>query len=279
TRDNLKSGNMLSVLNIVMQLRKCCNHPNLFEPRAVQSPLCLHQLRFTCPGLLLDLDEKEFGRDLPECFDLRKRFSGVSSATVGRTPLVEELAKTNETRPPVVEGFRLHRPIASGASIPSAAHSSEMASVVDVSAAELQRAGFAQNEMVLVVRDGDDIESILGNNAGAPVPMRVRVDDGRLVLDAEGLKQQGKGAKLCQVVTGVNGEKTLREVTSRSVEQPTGGNAPVPVSQVANPAPAAIAAMPARTASTASLTSNVDANKTDRITYTKATNKPSVSVH
>ncbi|EYC34805.1 hypothetical protein Y032_1403g3866, partial [Ancylostoma ceylanicum] len=82
TRDNLKSGNMLSVLNIVMQLRKCCNHPNLFEPRAVQSPLCLHQLRFTCPGLLLDLDEKEFGRDLPECFDLRKRFSGVSSATV-----------------------------------------------------------------------------------------------------------------------------------------------------------------------------------------------------
>ncbi|RCN40765.1 protein, SNF2 family [Ancylostoma caninum] len=279
TRDNLKSGNMLSVLNIVMQLRKCCNHPNLFEPRAVQSPLCLHQLRFTCPGLLLDLDEKEFGRDLPECFDLRKRFSGVSSATVGRTPLVEELAKTNDTRPPVVEGFRLHRPIASGASIPSAAHSSEMASVVDVSAAELQRAGFAQNEMVLVVRDGDDIESILGNNAGAPVPMRVRVDDGRLVLDAEGLKQQGKGAKLCQVVTGVNGEKTLREVTSRTGEQPTGGNAPVPVSHVANPAPAAIAAMPARTASTASLTSSVDANKSDRITYSKATNKPSASVH
>ncbi|KAI1729286.1 HSA domain-containing protein [Ditylenchus destructor] len=39
TVDNLRSGNMMSVLNIIMQLRKCCNHPNLFEPRPVVSPL------------------------------------------------------------------------------------------------------------------------------------------------------------------------------------------------------------------------------------------------
>ncbi|ETN71176.1 prevent-host-death family protein [Necator americanus] len=278
TRDNLKSGNMLSVLNIVMQLRKCCNHPNLFEPRAVQSPLCLHQLRFSCPGLVLDLDEKEFGRDLPEFFDLRKRFTGISSSAVGRAPLIEELAELNDSRPPVVPGFRLHRPIASGTTIPTNAQSSEIASVVDVSAAELQRAGFAQNEMVLVVRDGDDIESILGSSTGAPVPMRVRVDDGRLVLDSDGLKQ-GKGAKLCQVVTGVNGEKTLQEVTSRTGEQQSGGNAPVPVSQVANPAPPAMAAMPGRAASTASMTSNIDANKTERIPYGETTNKSSVHVH
>lgn len=36
--ENLRSGNMLSVLGVIMQLRKCCNHPNLFEPRAVLSP-------------------------------------------------------------------------------------------------------------------------------------------------------------------------------------------------------------------------------------------------
>ncbi|VDO94876.1 unnamed protein product, partial [Heligmosomoides polygyrus] len=86
TRDNLKSGNVLSVLNIVMQLRKCCNHPNLFEPRSVESPMCVHQLRLSIPGLVLDLNEKEFGRDIPEIFDLRKRFTGVSSATVSLEP-------------------------------------------------------------------------------------------------------------------------------------------------------------------------------------------------
>lgn len=80
-------------------------------------------------------------------------------------------------------------------------------------------------------------------------------------------------------MTGVNGEKTLREVTSRPGEQPAGGNAPVPVSQVANPAPAAIAAMPGKAATTAAVTSSVDANKSDRITYEKATNKPPSSVH
>uniref|UniRef100_A0A0N4WCL1 Helicase domino n=1 Tax=Haemonchus placei TaxID=6290 RepID=A0A0N4WCL1_HAEPC len=78
TRENLKSGNVLSVLNIVMQLRKCCNHPNLFEQRSVESPMCLHHLRLNVPGLLVDLDEKVFGRDLPEIFDLRKRFTGVA---------------------------------------------------------------------------------------------------------------------------------------------------------------------------------------------------------
>ena len=29
---------MVSVLGVIMQLRKCCNHPNLFEPRPVISP-------------------------------------------------------------------------------------------------------------------------------------------------------------------------------------------------------------------------------------------------
>lgn len=37
---------MLSVLGIIIQLRKCCNHPNLFEPRPVVSPLVIPPL---CP--------------------------------------------------------------------------------------------------------------------------------------------------------------------------------------------------------------------------------------
>ncbi|VDO08469.1 unnamed protein product, partial [Rodentolepis nana] len=38
TKDTLASGQFLSVMNILMQLRKVCNHPNLFEPRPITSP-------------------------------------------------------------------------------------------------------------------------------------------------------------------------------------------------------------------------------------------------
>ncbi|VDN09493.1 unnamed protein product, partial [Dibothriocephalus latus] len=41
TRDTLASGQFLSVMNILMQLRKVCNHPNLFEPRPIVSPFVM----------------------------------------------------------------------------------------------------------------------------------------------------------------------------------------------------------------------------------------------
>lgn len=79
-----------------------------------------------------------------------------------------------------------------------------------------------------------------------------------------------------QVVTGANGEKTLREVTRRLADAKAGGNAPVPVSQVANPAPAAIAAMPGGAASAASTASS---SKPNRVVYGQPTKKPNVNVH
>ena len=38
TKETLEGGNLLSVINVLMQLRKVCNHPNLFEPRPTVSP-------------------------------------------------------------------------------------------------------------------------------------------------------------------------------------------------------------------------------------------------
>lgn len=38
TKETLATGNLLSVINVLMQLRKVCNHPNLFEPRPIVSP-------------------------------------------------------------------------------------------------------------------------------------------------------------------------------------------------------------------------------------------------
>lgn len=34
-RDTMASGNFLGVMNVLMQLRKVCNHPDLFEGRAI----------------------------------------------------------------------------------------------------------------------------------------------------------------------------------------------------------------------------------------------------
>ncbi|KAL3312937.1 hypothetical protein Ciccas_008468, partial [Cichlidogyrus casuarinus] len=41
TREVLQSGQFLSVMNILMQLRKVCNHPDLFETRPIVSPFLM----------------------------------------------------------------------------------------------------------------------------------------------------------------------------------------------------------------------------------------------
>ncbi|RXG53817.1 Helicase domino [Armadillidium vulgare] len=52
TKDTLASGNFLSVINILMQLRKVCNHPNLFEPRPTVSPFMMSALLYYAPSLV-----------------------------------------------------------------------------------------------------------------------------------------------------------------------------------------------------------------------------------
>lgn len=52
TKETLASGNFLSVINVLMQLRKVCNHPNLFEPRPTISPFMMSSLAYKIPGLV-----------------------------------------------------------------------------------------------------------------------------------------------------------------------------------------------------------------------------------
>ncbi|XP_025163305.1 helicase domino isoform X1 [Harpegnathos saltator] len=59
TRETLASGNLLSVINVLMQLRKVCNHPNLFEVRPTVSPFQMEALEFVTASLVwatLDYD-------------------------------------------------------------------------------------------------------------------------------------------------------------------------------------------------------------------------------
>lgn len=40
-------------MNVLMQLRKVCNHPDLFESRTIDSPFIMcHNIRYECPQLV-----------------------------------------------------------------------------------------------------------------------------------------------------------------------------------------------------------------------------------
>ncbi|ESO02847.1 hypothetical protein HELRODRAFT_81004, partial [Helobdella robusta] len=52
TKETLASGHFMSVINILMQLRKVCNHPNLFDPRPIVSPYHMEGLVYFVPRLI-----------------------------------------------------------------------------------------------------------------------------------------------------------------------------------------------------------------------------------
>uniref|UniRef100_A0A7G3AY70 Putative snf2 family dna-dependent atpase n=1 Tax=Lutzomyia longipalpis TaxID=7200 RepID=A0A7G3AY70_LUTLO len=55
TRETLASGNLLSVINVLMQLRKVCNHPNLFEVRPTISPFRMDGIKYWTASLACNL--------------------------------------------------------------------------------------------------------------------------------------------------------------------------------------------------------------------------------
>ena len=65
TRRILQSGNFLGMMNVLMQLRKCCNHPDLFAARAIVSPFdMVDGLRLEVGSVAVDIvrDEEEARR-------------------------------------------------------------------------------------------------------------------------------------------------------------------------------------------------------------------------
>ncbi|MCJ8738507.1 hypothetical protein PDJAM_G00036680 [Pangasius djambal] len=71
TKETLASGHFMSVINILMQLRKVCNHPNLFDPRPIQSPFITENITYSTASLVLKaLDTSPFQRCDLSMFDL-----------------------------------------------------------------------------------------------------------------------------------------------------------------------------------------------------------------
>lgn len=57
TQQTLHQADFFSIMNVLMQLRKVCNHPDLFEPRAIESPFFQSErLEIKCPYDVWNID-------------------------------------------------------------------------------------------------------------------------------------------------------------------------------------------------------------------------------
>lgn len=53
TKQTLNDTDFFSIMNVLMQLRKVCNHPDLFEPRSIESPFIMQdRVRFNYSYLI-----------------------------------------------------------------------------------------------------------------------------------------------------------------------------------------------------------------------------------
>lgn len=59
TQDALKSGHFVSVLHVLMQLQKICNHPNLINPRLSSSSYVSEVLQYRTASLVLKVLEHD----------------------------------------------------------------------------------------------------------------------------------------------------------------------------------------------------------------------------
>ncbi|XP_046681502.1 helicase domino-like [Homalodisca vitripennis] len=114
TKETLASGNLLSVINVLMQLRKVCNHPNLFEVRPTISPFQMEALEcFTASCIWSALDYDPFKHVDLSFLNLRKiELELWMSAFMAhrarkfRTPakLIEEIDSAPPPPPPCPKG-------------------------------------------------------------------------------------------------------------------------------------------------------------------------------
>jgi E1A-binding protein p400 len=53
TKQTLNDSDFFSIMNVLMQLRKVCNHPDLFEARTIESPFIMQErVGFNFPAVI-----------------------------------------------------------------------------------------------------------------------------------------------------------------------------------------------------------------------------------
>ncbi|KAH9503913.1 hypothetical protein Btru_064133 [Bulinus truncatus] len=89
TKETLASGHFMSVINILMQLRKVCNHPDLFDPRPIVSPFKMEGIIFTTASQATRVLEYDPLRDI----DLYCLFPSLSQMEIDLPSFVAQRVK------------------------------------------------------------------------------------------------------------------------------------------------------------------------------------------
>lgn len=61
TRKAMHGGNFMGMMNVLMQLRKVCNHPDLFEPRSVVTPFAMEPISMSTAACVINVIEPKSG--------------------------------------------------------------------------------------------------------------------------------------------------------------------------------------------------------------------------
>ena len=69
TQSTLASGNYLGIINVLMQLRKCCNHPDLFAGRAIVSSFDMQPIIVSIPSMIRRIHD-EFASEYVSAADI-----------------------------------------------------------------------------------------------------------------------------------------------------------------------------------------------------------------
>ncbi|CAI4229134.1 unnamed protein product [Auanema sp. JU1783] len=209
TKDNLKSGNMMSVLNIVMQLRKCCNHPNLFEPRPVISPFALSSIQTNFPAIIFDIcgENSRDDKEIPKCFLLNERFQGYNTSVKSKKPTIEELNSFDEPSSlPKVDGFSIQRPPLERRERLS--DDALKAAALSLGSENIKKLGLSDGETFIVVRDNEEAVRVQARPEGMNGMVKMKIMDGKVLAEGGPV---GVGTRMYKLLN-INGETSLHDL-------------------------------------------------------------------
>ncbi|XP_049618487.1 E1A-binding protein p400 isoform X1 [Syngnathus scovelli] len=127
SQEALKTGHFVSVLQVLMQLQRVCNHPDLVVPRETSSSFFCTPLQYNCPSLILEAMQDDSNKDTAlSLFDLisnenqltRYQIEEVMPKLKVTQQLIEEIYSGPEPpphpKPCPIKPMRLFQPVQYG---------------------------------------------------------------------------------------------------------------------------------------------------------------------
>ncbi|XP_062606790.1 helicase domino-like isoform X2 [Saccostrea cucullata] len=105
TKETLASGHFMSVINILMQLRKVCNHPSLFDPRPIVSPFKTEGINYFVPSLVLNCLDYDPFKDV----DLHSLYPSLADMELNLPAFVAHRVKKLQTPRVLIEEIDSHQ--------------------------------------------------------------------------------------------------------------------------------------------------------------------------